>query len=236
MRLATAPLLLLAVVFFSRTASAHEPVLQKLQAQFNDPDGERWAATCREVAEGGDRVGLAAEWLVGMYRDRHGTDESRRRASRGLAILGRPAVPALADLLEQPGADDVMSLMLVIARSDGPAAVADAIPAFVNLALDEDREGSWQALEALSSVGNFNPRPTLGILPLLDSPRARTRQLAAWALLNSLGGGFAPAREALKRIELAEALVRAAEKGDLAGALRALEEGARIDDADIRSG
>ncbi|MBI2923437.1 MAG: hypothetical protein HYY18_20460 [Planctomycetes bacterium] len=236
MRIALATLLLFPVAFFSGTASAHEPVLQKLQAQFDDRDGERWEKTCKEVAGGGERVGLAAEWLVGMYRDRHGTRESKDRASWGLALLGRHAVPALADLLDQPDADDVMSLMLTIARSDGPGAVAPAIPAFVNLALDEDRAGSWQALEAVSAVGIFNPRATLGLLPLLDSPDAGTRRQAAWALLNSLGPGFEPALKTLKRVDLASRLVGAAEKGDVPGALAALAEGARIDDSDLRGG
>lgn len=139
-----------------------------LLKRLGDPDTEtRWHAAMA-LSKFGTR---AAPGLVAALS--HPEEEARWKAQAALKMIGKSATPALLDGLSSKDA-------LVRAESCyvvGEIGDTDAAPALAALLGDEDEPARWKAAAALHQMRSIRV-----LAKAMESPQARKRQAACWAL------------------------------------------------------
>ena len=170
----------------------------------------------------------AARALVRVGIDRAGIKALSRRLPRAeaevgvllaqaLGDLGRPAVPALLDLIEKDEGHGAAYALMALARAGRGA--AEAVPDLLDLLKHQKPEVRTLAVEALKQCGPWATDEVVGLLDRLKYGDPKTK----WIVIRLLGRLGPAAKAALP------ALRRLAEQGDARLKPAAAEALARID-------
>jgi HEAT repeat protein len=149
------------------------------QALRQEKDPKARAGMAWALGQFGESAATAIPAVAALLKD--GDQATRQAAIEALALIGEPALPALADGLRSKHEDVRKAALAALAKSSGSGA-EEAVPALIEALKSEDPAIRESAILILGKLGPAAKGAVPALGNLLDDPDSNLRNKAAEAL------------------------------------------------------